>query len=42
MISGQAYKLVETLGLEPHPEGGFFRETYRSDDFIKGEIQWKS
>ncbi|MBT8269090.1 MAG: cupin domain-containing protein [Bacteroidia bacterium] len=37
MISGQAYKLVETLGLEPHPEGGFFRETYRSDDFIKGE-----
>jgi len=21
---------VETLGLAPHPEGGFFRETYRS------------
>jgi len=22
--------LVEAYGLEPHPEGGFFRETYRS------------
>jgi len=23
-------RLVETLGLAPHPEGGFFRETFRS------------
>jgi predicted cupin superfamily sugar epimerase len=23
-------ELVETLRLEPHPEGGFYRETYRS------------
>ncbi len=23
-------ELVEVYGLEPHPEGGFFRETYRS------------
>jgi predicted cupin superfamily sugar epimerase len=23
--------LVESLGLSPHPEGGYFRETYRSD-----------
>lgn len=23
-------ELVEKLGLAPHPEGGFFRETYRS------------
>ncbi len=22
---------IETLGLAPHPEGGFFRETYRAD-----------
>jgi predicted cupin superfamily sugar epimerase len=26
--------LISGLDLEPHPEGGFFRETYRS----KGEI----
>jgi len=25
-----AAELVATLGLEPHPEGGFFRETYRA------------
>ncbi len=26
---------VRELKLLPHPEGGFFRETYRSDDMIK-------
>jgi predicted cupin superfamily sugar epimerase len=26
-----AEELVATLGLAPHPEGGFFRETYRAD-----------
>ena len=26
--------LVETFGLAPHPEGGFFRETYRSSDVL--------
>lgn len=25
--------LVRALALEPHPEGGYFRETYRSDRF---------
>lgn len=25
-----ARDLIATLGLEPHPEGGYFRETYRS------------
>ena len=24
-------KLVEALGLAPHPEGGYYRETYRTD-----------
>lgn len=24
-------RLVEALGLSPHPEGGFYRETYRSE-----------
>ena len=28
--SVEAATLIRTLGLEPHPEGGFFRETFRS------------
>lgn len=27
-------KLAAILGLKPHPEGGFFLETYRSSEFI--------
>ena len=30
----QIQQLVENLALEPHPEGGFFRETYRSGETI--------
>ncbi|WP_299335424.1 cupin domain-containing protein [uncultured Psychroserpens sp.] len=26
--------LIKTLDLQPHPEGGFFKETYRSDGMI--------
>lgn len=29
-------KIVETLDLFPHPEGGYYRETYRSEE-IKGK-----
>ena len=30
-----AARIIEALGLEPHPiEGGFFRETYRSEEVI--------
>jgi uncharacterized protein len=28
---------IERLQLRPHPEGGYFRETYRADGKIKGE-----
>ena len=28
-------KLVEELNLEPHPEGGFYREVYRSEATIR-------
>lgn len=28
-MTGRAKFLIETLGLKPHPEGGFFREIYR-------------
>ena len=27
-------KIIETLGLQPHPEGGYFKETYRSEEII--------
>jgi predicted cupin superfamily sugar epimerase len=29
--------LIEKLKLEPHPEGGYFREVYRADELIKVE-----
>ena len=32
MIS--ADKLIKLLGLKPHPEGGYFREAYSSDEMI--------
>ncbi|MFO1089900.1 MAG: cupin domain-containing protein [Hyphomicrobiales bacterium] len=27
-----ALEIIETLNLEPHPEGGHYRETFRDDD----------
>ena len=30
----RARELVDTLGLAPHPEGGFFREAFRSSDRV--------
>jgi predicted cupin superfamily sugar epimerase len=27
-------ELIKTLGLQPHPEGGYFRETYRSNGVL--------
>ncbi len=29
MASGAAAEVIARLGLQPHPEGGYFRETYR-------------
>ena len=31
-----ASALVKQLGLEPHPEGGFYRETWRSSMVLRG------
>jgi hypothetical protein len=33
-MNAQARHWIETLGLAPHPEGGYFREVYRSADLI--------
>lgn len=30
----QVRRIIEQLGLQPHPEGGYFRETYRSDELL--------
>ena len=29
ILAPEAQRLIETLGLSPHPEGGFYRETFR-------------
>jgi uncharacterized protein len=31
MICKRAQELIQKLELEPHPEGGYFKEVYRSD-----------
>lgn len=30
----EAADIARSLSLEPHPEGGFFRETYRSEELV--------
>jgi predicted cupin superfamily sugar epimerase len=30
-------EIINTLGLQPHPEGGFYGETYRSEEVIPGK-----
>ena len=34
---GRAEDLIARLGLEKHPEGGYYRETYRSEDLLATE-----
>jgi predicted cupin superfamily sugar epimerase len=34
-MSPTAEKLAVTLGLQPHPEGGWFRETYRAEETVE-------
>jgi predicted cupin superfamily sugar epimerase len=38
-LSPDARQLIETLGLAPHPEGGFYRETFRSPLKLRG-LPW--
>ena len=30
-------EIVQLLGLQPHPEGGFYKEVYRSEGVIEGD-----
>ncbi|MFQ5583546.1 MAG: cupin domain-containing protein [Calditrichia bacterium] len=34
MMKGDAQYWIEKLALQPHPEGGYYRETYRSQEVI--------
>jgi predicted cupin superfamily sugar epimerase len=38
-IHPDARNLIEILGLSPHPEGGFYRETFRSTLSLRG-LPW--
>lgn len=38
MICDRAKEIISTLGLTEHPEGGFFKEVYRSDLTVKSEL----
>lgn len=33
----KAEKIIKSLGLSPHPEGGYFKETYRAETIIDKE-----
>ena len=35
----RAVELIETLELRPHPEGGFYREVFRSPDVVNPDDQ---
>jgi predicted cupin superfamily sugar epimerase len=35
-VSAEAEALIATLGLRPHPEGGWYRETFRDARLIDG------
>ena len=30
----RAHELIETLGLQPHPEGGWYRQVYKSSERV--------
>ncbi|OZI23917.1 hypothetical protein CAL26_10940 [Bordetella genomosp. 9] len=32
--SDEAQRLIDRLGLQPHPEGGYYRETYRAAETV--------
>ena len=35
-MENEIQSIVAQLGLQPHPEGGFYRETYRSEKTLEG------
>ncbi len=37
-LSAEIIQLIDRLQLQPHPEGGFYRETWRSDLYLPQSI----
>jgi uncharacterized protein len=37
LVHREVLRLVKKLGLEKHPEGGYFKQTYRSDTIVNVE-----
>ncbi len=37
-MNEQVEKIIETLEMKKHPEGGFYKETYRSDGVIPQDV----
>lgn len=37
-MNKQALRWIKKLGLEPHPEGGYYRETYRAEGVIPEKV----
>lgn len=33
-----AEEIISLLGLKPHPEGGYFRETFRDENIVAGDV----
>ena len=38
----RAEMLISSLGLQPHPEGGYYKETFRSDIVVKTDLGERS
>ena len=38
-MASEAERLIALLGLQPHPEGGWFRETFRDAEMIDGRAR---
>ena len=34
MVRGEIQNIIDKYNLQPHPEGGYYRETYRSEDRV--------
>lgn len=37
-MNPKAEKIIKTLSLEKHPEGGYFKEIFRSDEFLNKDL----
>ena len=44
MVNNEVQNWIEKLGLEPHPEGGYFKSTYTANEDVGNRklfMRWK-